>query len=111
MGRRGTIRSMSRLKKDLAEARRYKATTKPDAAPKKTSALDAAAMVLKDSTEGMNAKDLINAMSTKGLWTSPGGKTPHATLFAAIMREMKTKGNASRFVKAERGKFMLATQA
>ena len=87
------------------------AKAKPDAATKKTSALDAAAMVLKDSTDGMNAKDLINAMSTSGLWTSPGGKTPHATLFAAIMREIKTKGNASRFAKAERGKFTLATQA
>ena len=46
------------------------AKAKPDAATKKTSALDAAAMVLKDSTDGMNAKDLINAMSTSGLWTS-----------------------------------------
>ena len=31
---------------------------------------------------------MIDAMTTKGLWTSPGGKTPHATLYSAILREI-----------------------
>jgi hypothetical protein len=27
----------------------------------------------------MNTKAMIEAMAAKGYWTSPGGKTPHAT--------------------------------
>ncbi len=71
----------------------------------KMSALDAAAKVLAGSSEPMTTKQLIEAMATKGLWTSPGGKTPHATLYSAIAREINDKGNDARFVKAERGKF------
>ena len=47
----------------------------------------------------------LQVMAEKGYWTSPGGKTPHATLYSAITREIDTKGNDSRFKKAERGKF------
>ena len=73
-------------------------------ADKKLSALDAAAQILASSGP-LNCKDLIDAMSTQGLWTSPGGKTPHATLYAAILREITVKANESRFVKTERGRF------
>jgi len=51
---------------------------------KKLSALDAAAKVLAEAAEPMNAKDMIDAMAAKGYWTSPGGKTPHATRFGAV---------------------------
>jgi hypothetical protein len=27
---------------------------------------------------------MIEAMATKGLWSSRGGKTPHATLYTAV---------------------------
>ncbi len=47
-------------------------------------------------------------MAAQGYWTSPAGKTPHATLYAAILREITTKGKASRFAKAERGRFLRA---
>ena len=80
------------------------ATKKPDG---KLSALDAAAKVLSESAEPMNAKSLIDAMAAKGYWTSPGGQTPHATLFAAIIREIKVKGAESRFAKVDRGQFAL----
>jgi hypothetical protein len=70
----------------------------------KLSAHDAAAQVLAGGS-AMNAKEMIDAMASQGLWTSPGGKTPHATLYSAILREITTKGNESRFVKTERGKF------
>lgn len=76
-----------------------------DAGPKKLSALDAAAKVLGESKEPLTTKEMIEAMATKGYWTSPGGKTPHATLFSALLREINTKGNDARFVKSERGKF------
>mgnify|MGYP000997464826 CR=1 FL=1 len=35
------------------------------------------------------------------------GKTPASTVYAAILREIQKKGDASRFVKAERGKFKI----
>lgn len=71
----------------------------------KMSALDAAAQVLADAKEPMNTKAMIEAMAAKGLWTSPGGKTPHATLYAAILREINDKGAEARFEKVDRGQF------
>jgi flagellar biosynthesis GTPase FlhF len=76
--------------------------------PKRTSALDAAATVLKKAGEPMNAKAMITAMAEQGLWTSPNGKTPHATLYAAILREIGTKGGEARFRKSDRGLFEYA---
>jgi len=74
---------------------------------KKTSALDAAARVLGEAGQPMNCKELIDRMASKKYWTSPGGKTPESTLYAAILREVKIKGDGARFRKAERGKFEL----
>ncbi len=71
----------------------------------KLSALDAAVKVLGEAKEPMNAKQLIEAMAAKKLWTSPGGKTPWATLYSAMTREINTKGKDARFKKSERGKF------
>ena len=92
---------------------RKSAATKPAAkkqpAKKKLSALDAAAKVLGEATEPMASKEMIEAMATKGYWTSPGGKTPHATLYAAIIREIRTKGDHARFVKTDRRRFALKT--
>jgi len=82
---------------------RVKKTSEPKA--KKVGALDAAAQALAASKEPMNAKAMIEAMAKKGLWTSPGGKTPHATLYSAIIREIAIKGKEARFVKKERGQF------
>ena len=72
---------------------------------KRVSALDAAAQVLKAAGKPMRAQDLITAMTEQGLWTSPNGKTPHATLYAAMMRESRDKGKAARFAKVDRGMF------
>jgi hypothetical protein len=71
----------------------------------KMSALDAAAKVLGDTGEVMTTKAMIEAMAAKGLWTSPGGATPWATLYSAIAREINEKGADARFVKVERGQF------
>ena len=75
--------------------------------PKKPSALDAAAKVLGEAGAPLNCQEMIKAMADKGYWTSPGGQTPHATLYSAILREVNVKGKDARFVKAERGKFAL----
>jgi hypothetical protein len=76
-----------------------------DGKDKRPSALDAAAKVLGETGKPMSCPEMIEAMAAKGYWTSPGGKTPQATLYSAIAREMTAKGSHSRFVKAERGKF------
>jgi hypothetical protein len=74
---------------------------------KKTSALDAAAKVLGEKGEPMNCQEMIKEMSEKGYWKSPGGLTPHATLYSALIREIKVKREEARFKKADRGKFSL----
>jgi hypothetical protein len=73
------------------------------------SQLDAAAKVLGEATEPMTTKQMVEAMTTKGYWTSPGGKTPHATLYSAILRELQSKGETGRFIKTDRGHFKLRT--
>jgi hypothetical protein len=83
--------------------RKGKATT-----PGKLSALAAAHQILAASREAMTAPELIAAMAEQRLWTSPKGKTPANTLYAAILREIDTKGGQARFRKAERGKFAAA---
>ena len=76
--------------------------------PKRLSALAAAHKVLCEAKEPLSVQQMIEAMTAKGYWTSPGGKTPHATLYSAILREL-AKGEASRFVKTDRGRFVAAT--
>ena len=87
-----------------------KSEPKPGAKPeakevRKMGALDAAAIVLADAGKPMRSKDLIAEMAKRGLWTSPGGKTPEATLYAAILREIGAKGAAARFARAGKGEF------
>ena len=69
------------------------------------SALDAAARVLAEAGQSMTCKEMIEVMAAKGYWTSPGGLTPDATVYSAILRELSVKGADARFQKTERGKF------
>ena len=73
--------------------------------PKRLSGLDAAARVLEETGEPMNVKQIVELAEQKGYWKSPGGKTPWATVYSAILRECAKKGADSRFRKTERGKF------
>jgi hypothetical protein len=50
---------------------------------------------------------MIEAMAAKGLWSSPNGQTPAATLYAAILREINTNVKEARFKKADRGLFAI----
>jgi hypothetical protein len=79
--------------------------------PKRVSLIDAAAQVLARSKEPLNTRQLVEQVTQQGLWSSPNGKTPSATLYAAILRECQSKGDASRFTKVERGLFTLAKGA
>ena len=84
-----------------------KGKTKDAAAtPGKLSALDAAAMVLRESGQPMNCQAMIQDMAAKGYWTSPAGKTPASTLYSALLREIKLKGSQARFQKTARGHFV-----
>ncbi|MBK7405821.1 MAG: winged helix-turn-helix domain-containing protein [Phycisphaerales bacterium] len=53
----------------------------------------------------MSAREMIAAVVAQGLWQSPAGKTPDATLYSAIIREISAKGAESRFAKVDRGRF------
>ena len=75
---------------------------------KKMSCLDAAAKLLTETGQPMTCQELIAAMAAKGYWTSPAGKTPQATLYAGIVREMRTKKESARFRKMAPGRFALA---
>ena len=75
------------------------------ATPPKLSALDAAAQVLQEVGTPLSCQEMITAMAEKGYWSSPKGRTPAATLYSAILRELKTKGAAARFRKTDRGRF------
>ena len=108
----GTQPRTSAGKATTAEAARTK-TTGQAKTPKrshsngKLSGLDAAAQILAKAKEPMGCKDMVEQALAKGLW-STGGKTPHATLYAAIIREISKKGKDARFAKVVRGRFQLA---
>jgi HB1, ASXL, restriction endonuclease HTH domain len=55
------------------------------------SCLNAAAKVLAEKGEPMTCKEMIEAMATKGYWTTPGGQTPHATLYSVSRERSATR--------------------
>lgn len=73
---------------------------------KKPSGLATAAKILKDAGQPMRCGDIVEKMLATGLWKT-GGKTPAATIYAAIIREISTKGDESRFKKTDRGLFTI----
>ena len=83
------------------------ATPEQATAPK-MSALDAAAQVMAEAGQPLNCQELIAAMAARNYWSSPKGRTPASTLYAALAREINTKGAQARFQKTARGKFGLA---
>jgi hypothetical protein len=70
----------------------------------KMSALDAAHEILKEQNREMNVKEITELAISTGRW-SPNGKTPIATLSAAVQMDIVKKQEASRFIKTGRGLF------
>ena len=68
------------------------------------SGLDVAAQMLKDAGTPLKCKEMVEQMLAKGLWAT-NGKTPAATIYAAIIREIAEKGKEARFTKTDRGTF------
>ena len=95
-------------KRPAPKKAKKKTPAKKPTGAKRVSLLDAAATVLKGAKAPMQAKAIVEAVVAKGLWKSPGGKTPHATLYAAMTREIAAKGKDARFRKVERGMFEAA---
>src|SRR5437660_1978195 len=96
---------MSESSKTKTKAKGKKKGKQPEAKDGQLSCLNAAAKVRAEKGEPMTCKEMIEAMAAKGYWTTPAGKTPHATLYSSIAREIRDKGKDSRFKKSERGKF------
>jgi hypothetical protein len=103
----GTKKKSAKGKSKKAKAEKPEGGT--EAAPEqkadgKMSGLDAAAKVLGEAGEPLGTRDIVERMLAKGLWQTKG-KTPAATVYSAIFREIKTKGDASRFAVATKGRF------
>ena len=139
-GKRVRIKSAQRLRgavhksrplavatKEAAPAADVGPTAKPDAkvAPeakgkkskaakpkgeRKPGCLDAAVRVLREAGKPMNCTDIVKEALAKGYWQTKG-KTPHSTLYAAIIREIAAKGKDARFHKTGRGQFELSAAA
>jgi len=77
--------------------------SKNNASDRKPSGLDLAAKVLAEAKEPLQAKAIAERAIAAGWKTS--GKTPHATLYAAMIREIAKKGKDARFIKTDRGLF------
>lgn len=109
-----TGKSTSKKKTPAKTAKKPASTTKkapakkPATAKPKMSQLDAAAKVLGETNDPLTCRQMVERMTEKGYWKSAAGKTPAATLNAALQREIK-KGEKSRFKKVERGLFKLNT--
>jgi hypothetical protein len=73
---------------------------------KRLGLVDAAIQVMKETGEPMNCKDIVKVILEKKLWETTG-KTPDATLYSSILRDIQKKGSEARFKKVERGQFAL----
>jgi len=96
--------------KAAAEGRKAKAKAAKPKGERKPSLLTLAADVLKDAKAPMDCKAIVEKVLSKGTWQTKG-KTPSATLYAAIIREIAAKGKDARFHKTDRGQFELSAAA
>ena len=103
-GKEMTVKNITPNEQSAAKAA-TKETPKTDEGAKRPSLLNAAAAVLEQSDEPMSVRAMIESAKAKGLWSPSAGKTPEQTLYSAILREIKVKGEASRFLKSARGRF------
>ena len=76
--------------------------------PVRMSLLDAAFAILTHAGTELNTREIVEIAIRNGMWTTHG-KTPAATLHAAISRDIFARDDASRFRKGARGKFLAAS--
>lgn len=92
-------RRMKRKTKPAGESEEKSVTAEK---PKRLSGLDAAYSVLSQAGCPMTVKAMIEVAKEWGTWPLKG-KTPEATIRSAINREIKAKGDDSRFVREAPG--------
>jgi len=95
------------VKASEADRRAKKAKAAKPKGERKPGLLTLAADVLKDAKAPMDCKAIVEKVLAKGTWQTKG-KTPSATLYAAIIREIAAKGKDARFKKTDRGLFELS---
>lgn len=106
-GSKSKSKSLTKETKATKAQASSKGTTKETAVTKSRSGLDLAADVLAEADQPLNAKAITERVIAAGWQTD--GKTPWATLYASMTREIVKKGKASRFRKMDRGLFARAT--
>ena len=97
----------AKASKEASKTRKADTGERSGKVAKRPSGLDAAAKIMAEAGDPMSCKAIVARMIAKGLWQSRG-KTPAATIYAAIIREIAAKGEKARFRKVARGKFTLA---
>jgi len=86
----------------VEKVEKTKTVAKTERADGTYSGLTAAFIVLRDAGEPLNIRQIMERINERGL-ANLAGKTPGASVSAAIQRELKNP--ASRFVKAGKGLF------
>ncbi len=89
-------------------AKTEKKAAKPASDRKPGLLASAAKLLARKKGKPMKCKDIVEELAKKKMWESPGGKTPEATLHAAIVTEIAKKGKESRFKKVDKGLFASA---
>ena len=97
---------MTASERAMAESKPKSKKRKSAKAKGKMSGLDAAAKVLGETGKAMTAEAIVEAILARKLWAT-SGQTPDQTLYAAMLRESKAKGDRSRFAKVDRGLWAL----
>ena len=69
--------------------------------------LKQAEQVLAEAGEPLGCQEIVKRMLDQGLWAT-SGKTPHATIYSALLRDLQKNGEGSRFRKVDRGRFTVA---
>jgi hypothetical protein len=110
-GMTASERAMARSADDVKRGKKKLKAAPKEKESKKLSLIDAAAQVLAKSNEPLNTKQMVERVTEQGLWQAGAGKTPAATLYSAILREIQNKGDQARFTKVERGKFTFTKAA
>ena len=112
-GKAVRIKSAQRLDNQtttITQGPGHDAITTEESNTAKRSGLSAALRVLQDASEPLNCKTIVERICKNGYW-STNGKTPAATISAAIFREIKLKGDNARFCKVGRGRFTVPSCA
>ena len=84
---------MKEPKQGTNEAKPKKPATQAkqgDQKAKNPSGLDAAVRVLAEATQPMNVREIVKMAFDKGYWKS-NGRTPHATIYSAILPRAKKR--------------------